>query len=133
MKIPKSINCGLIFFLGAFVSLTLDILGITPFANVSILGSNIHISDFGYLILPAVYIIGGIIIGLVSKTNGASCIYSACFGQFQTLLPIILYYFVIHDGEPLDIWLRAISGMFISVPFAGIAFSVKSLIKSYLC
>lgn len=130
MKIPKSMNCAFLFVLGAFVSLVLDILGVMPLSTVSVLGSNIHVSNLEYFALPAVYIVGGIIIGLVSKSNGASCIYAACFGQCQTILPLIIYYFILHEGAPLDIWLRAISGMFLSVPFAGIAFSIKTLIKN---
>lgn len=130
MKIPKSMNCAFLFVLGAFVSLALDILGIMPLSTVSVLGSNIHVSNLEYFVLPAVYIIGGIIIGAVSKNNGSACIYAACFGQCQTILPLIIYYFILHEGTPLDIWLRAISGMFLSVPFAGIAFSIKTLIKN---
>lgn len=130
MKIPKPLNCALLFFLGAFISLALDILGLMPFSVVSVLGSNIHVSGLEYFALPAVYIVGGIIIGAISKNNGSACIYAASFGQCQTILPLIIYYFILHEGAPLDIWLRAVSGMLLSVPFAGIAFSIKTLIKN---
>lgn len=132
MRFAKPLNCALIFFLGAFVSLVLDILGVMPLSTVSVLGSDIHVSSIDYFILPATYIVGGIIIGLVSKSNGSSCIYAACFGQCQTILPLIIYYLVLHKGTPMDIWLRAVSGVFLSVPFAGIAFSIKTLVKNNL-
>lgn len=121
-------NCGIFFFAGIAVSLLLDLLGATPLATVSLFGSGINILSFWFV--PLVFAVVGIFIGIFTKQNIWSLIYAACFGQLQMWLPIVIYYFITHEGTPLDIWMRALSGMVVCVPFAGIASSIKTLVKN---
>lgn len=130
MKVRRynSKNSGIFFFAGVAVSLLLDLLGATPLSTISLLGSGINI--LGFWFVPIVFAVVGIFIGIFTKENIWALVYAACFGQLQMWLPIVIYYFITHEGTPLDIWLRALSGILICVPFAGISFSVKTLIKN---
>lgn len=121
-------NCGIFFFAGIAVSLLLDLLGATPLSTVSLLGSKIDILSFWFV--PIVFTVVGIFIGIFTKQNVWALVYAACFGQLQMWVTIVVYYFITHEGTPLDIWLRALCGIFLCVPFAGIAFSIKTLIKN---
>lgn len=124
----NSKNSGIFFFAGVAVSLLLDLLGATPLAMVSLFGSGINILSFWFV--PVVFAVVGIFIGIFTKENVWALVYAACFGQLQMWLPIIIYYFITHEGTPLDIWIRSLSGIILCVSFAGIASSIKTLIKN---
>lgn len=119
-----------LFVFGAVFCLMLDIIGIMPLAPKSVLNSSLDFSQHTVVVLPLAYIVIGIIVGLVSKTSAKATIYGASVGQCQTILPLIIYYFILHEGTGVEIWLRAFCGLPLSMSFAGIAFSIKSLLKN---
>lgn len=119
-----------LFVFGAVFCLMLDIIGIMPLAPKSVLNSPLNFSQYTIFVLPLAYIVMGIVVGIVSKTSVKASIYGASVGQCQTILPLIIYYFILHEGAGFEIWLRAFCGLPLSLSFAGIAFSVKSLLKN---
>lgn len=121
-------NCGIFFFSGVAASFLLDLLGATPLSTVSLFGSGISILNFWFV--PLVFAVVGIFIGVFTKQSIWALIYSACFGQLQMWLSIIIYYFIAHEGNPMDIWLRALCGILPCVIFAGISSSIKDLVKN---
>lgn len=121
----------LLFISGAMFSIVLDIIGITPFSTKSFFNSPMNISSYTCIVLPLTYIIIGAVIGIASKNTPSAAIYGACFGQCQTLLPLIAFYLITHTGTDFEIWWRALCGIPLSASFAGISFSVKALIKNF--
>ena len=121
-------NCGIFFFAGVATSLLLDLLGATPLSTVSLFGFGMNFLSFWFV--PIVFAIVGVFIGIFSKQSIWALTYSACFGQLQMWLSIIVYYFLAHEGTPFDIWLRAFCGVIPCVMFAGISSSIKDLIKA---
>lgn len=130
MKVRRynSKNCGIFFFAGIAASLLLDLLGATPLSTVSVLGSEINILNFWFV--PIIFAVIGVFIGIFTKQSVWASVYAACFGQLQMWLPIVIYYFITHEGTPLDIWLRALGGIVPCVIFAGISSSIKTLIQA---
>lgn len=130
MKVRRynSRNCGIFFFAGIATSLLLDLLGATPLSTVSVLGSEINILNFWFV--PIIFAVIGVFIGIFAKQSMWASVYAACFGQLQMWLPIVIYYFITHEGTPLDIWLRALGGILPCVIFAGISSSIKTLIQA---
>ncbi|MGN1456324.1 MAG: hypothetical protein ACI4XP_00065 [Acutalibacteraceae bacterium] len=134
MEIPriktKAFICLILFISGAIISVVLDIIGITSISTESVLNSSIHLPDFAQYLLPVVFIAAGLITGMVSKNNTDAVIYGLCVGQCQTLLPLIAFYFILHTGTDFEIWCRALCGLPLTASFAGIGFSLKSLLKN---
>lgn len=134
MKIPrvkaKQFTSLILFISGAVISMLLDIIGITSISTISLFNSPINLPDFMQYLLPVVFMVAGFITGMLSKTNADSIIYGSCIGQCQTLLPLIVFYFILHKGSALEIWCRALCGIPLTASFAGIGFSVKKLIKN---
>lgn len=134
MKIPriktKAFICLILFILGAIISVALDMIGITSISTEPVFSFALSMPDFAQYLLPVVFIIAGLVTGLLSKNNTDAVIYGSCIGQCQTLLPLIAFYFILHNGTDFEIWCRALCGLPVTAAFAGIGFSLKALIKS---
>lgn len=123
---PKT---GLILFIsGAIVCIMLDLIGVTSITTESVFNTPIECSVPSFIILPAVYILLGIIIGLTAKNPYNAAFYGACIGQCQMLFPIIAF-LVLHTGHGFDVLWRSICGLPLSTSFSGIAFWLRKLIS----
>lgn len=120
----------ILFVVGAGISVILDIFGVTSLSTEAIFYSTLHLQVSTFVVLPIAFAISGLIIGLLSKSTFSATIYGACFGQCQTLFPLIAFYFVLHKGTDFEIWWRALCGIPLSMAFSGAAFSAKVLLKN---
>lgn len=130
MRLPKSTTCAVFFLLGGAISLILDFFGFTPLSTVSGFNSTIQLFDGAVFLVPVVFLICGILIGLFTKRSELSAIlYAACLSQCQTILPPILYFFVFNtqQGSLLDVLLRMFSGIVMTVPSAVLVYDMKTL------
>lgn len=127
-RLPKSTTCAIFFVLGAAISLVLDFFGFTPLANVSGFNSPIQLFNGAVFLVPVIFLICGILIGLFTKKSKISAIiYAACLGQCQTILPPILFYFVFNAqlGTFFEVVLRSFCGIVMTVPSAAMVFEMK--------
>lgn len=121
--------CLLLFVTGGITCVLLDILGVNSISTVSLMNSPIDFPLPVYIMLPLTYIIIGVFIGIFSKSTYDAVIYGASVGQCQFLLPLIMYYFFLHNETYFDIWWRSLCGIVLAASFSGAAFEIKKLIK----
>lgn len=121
--------CLALFAAGGALCVVMELLGFNVLSD-HVLINGVNAASLPVpLILMIVYGVSGAVIGLLSKSVIDAAVYGACLGQCQLLLPLILYYAVLHSGTVLDIWVRALCGIFLSFSMAGAFFSIKKLIR----
>ncbi len=116
---------------GLFCILT-DLIGIRPAVPSGISGTGMRFPLPDVIILPLIYTAAGIAVGLTAKRQLTAAAYGFCFGLCQFLLPLVLYYFILHSGMKEQAWGRALCGIPVTPAFAWGAFTVKDKIRHFL-
>ncbi len=123
-------NCLIFFMVGGLLCVILDVIGIGAVTPAMLFHTPVTIPLPDYIAVPTVFAIAGAILGIGTKRQPAALFYGACIGQCQFILPLILYYFILHRGTDFDAWWRAFCGLPLTTAFSGIGYSVKALLKN---
>lgn len=123
-------NCLIFFMVGGILCVILDVIGIGAVTPAMLFHTSVTISLTEYIAVPVVFAIAGAVMGIGTKRQPAALFYGACIGQCQFLLPLILYYLILHSGSDFDAWWRALCGLPLTTAFAGIGYSIKTLLKN---
>ena len=125
-------KCLILFAAGGLYCVLLDLIGVGSAVSARLFRTPMDFPLPDVIVLPLFYTAAGIIVGLLAKRVFEALSFGACFGQCQFLLPLILYYFILHSGMKEQAWARAVCGIPLTPIFAWGSFSVKDSIKRYL-
>ena len=118
-----------LFSAGAAICAALELAGVNALSTEKLFPAQIELPFPDLLIMAVVYAVFGIVAGIVSKTKYEAVFYGFSGGQCQFLIPLIIYYGVLHRGDVFQIWLRSLCGIPYMPLFVLAAFGIKYLIK----
>lgn len=118
-----------LFSTGAAICAALELAGVNALSTEKLFPAQIELPFPDLLIMAVVYAVFGIVAGIVSKTKYEAVFYGFSGGQCQFLIPLIIYYGVLHRGDVFQIWLRSLCGIPYMPLFVLAAFGIKYLIK----
>ncbi len=129
IKLKRNLALAL-FILGAAFCVLPELAGIGMVSAKPFIKSIVDIPLPDMALVPLLYCIPSVIIGLCTKRNYNAAIYGACLGQCQLLLPFILFFLLTPDGDALEALWRIFCGIPLTASIAGAVYSVKKLLLS---
>ncbi len=114
----KPTICLILFAVGGVLCVLSELCGIACVSDEPVLQKNFVFPAPAWVMIPAIYAVGGLIICLRTKNPLSGAVYGAALGQCQFWLVMIYGFGILRLDNSTDVWWKALAAPFYAAVFA---------------